>query len=248
MREVTTQSRDAQLMADAVDWTTARGGFELGFGGLVDSQFAPLSAYSNTIGRSIHGLGIQAGEGLGGKVMATRSLRYTTDYRQARSITHRYEREVAAEHIVTLASAPVVVCSRVRAILYGGFRIPTQIGAKALDVLVAAAQRMSWEISVRDEVDHRVAQLVAQQRDRGDADGESPAHQDVLPSVDPHLTVRELDVIALVATGMRNAEIAQRLNLRETTVKGHVSSVMRKVGARSRLQAVLSAKAAGLIP
>ncbi|WP_251061370.1 LuxR C-terminal-related transcriptional regulator [Streptomyces sp. ISL-100] len=62
------------------------------------------------------------------------------------------------------------------------------------------------------------------------------------------LTPREVDVLACVAAGSTNAVAAQRLGLRPETVKGYLRSAMRKLGARTRLEAVVAARRAGLLP
>ncbi|MFJ2418697.1 helix-turn-helix transcriptional regulator [Streptomyces brevispora] len=62
------------------------------------------------------------------------------------------------------------------------------------------------------------------------------------------LAPREIDVLACVAAGATNAVAADRLGLRPETVKGYLRSAMRKLGAHTRLEAVVAARRAGLLP
>jgi DNA-binding NarL/FixJ family response regulator len=66
------------------------------------------------------------------------------------------------------------------------------------------------------------------------------------PEPEP-LTPRELEVLGLLALGLTNKEIAGRLFISERTVKFHVSSLMHKLGAENRTEAVTVAAQRGLI-
>jgi DNA-binding NarL/FixJ family response regulator len=82
--------------------------------------------------------------------------------------------------------------------------------------------------------------------------GQKRIHGEVATQIAAHLgsdalTRRELDVLALVATGNSNREVAQGLSISEETVKGHVKTILEKLGAADRTHAVLLAITRGFL-
>ncbi|MFK4195083.1 response regulator [Streptomyces sp. NPDC033754] len=67
------------------------------------------------------------------------------------------------------------------------------------------------------------------------------------PSWVARLTEREAEVLRHVATGLTNAEIAERIGVGPATVKSHVAAVLAKLGARDRTQAVILAYESGFV-
>lgn len=66
------------------------------------------------------------------------------------------------------------------------------------------------------------------------------------PLIEP-LSAREMEVLALLAEGLSNPEIAERLTIAPGTAKNHVSNILAKLGARDRTQAILRAQEIGLL-
>ena len=87
---------------------------------------------------------------------------------------------------------------------------------------------------------------VAQQLILGQGGASRRAPREPLEPCEP-VSERELDVIALLARGMSNAEIAAELYVSEATVKSHLRRIMAKWDVRDRVQVLLRAARAGLV-
>lgn len=115
--------------------------------------------------------------------------------------------------------------------------------AEADDLASAVRSVAEGQALLSPEVTVRViAKLAQNERPEAPAAHSEPA---VPAPIDP-LTSRELEVLALLADGLSNAEIARELFVGDATVKTHVSHVLAKIGARDRVQAVVYAHRAGL--
>jgi len=64
-----------------------------------------------------------------------------------------------------------------------------------------------------------------------------PSAGDALAALDVALTPRQLEILRLIAQGLRNAQIAEQLTISEQTVKTHVAHLLERLGVSSRLQA-----------
>ena len=104
-------------------------------------------------------------------------------------------------------------------------------GAEQIRAAIEAVAR--GEAALDPAIQHHVARRG--QRARG--------HRAKLPD---DLTPREVEVLGLIAEGLTNTEIAERLVVSAATVKSHVNHIFAKIGARDRAQAVVYAYANGL--
>lgn len=78
----------------------------------------------------------------------------------------------------------------------------------------------------------------------------APADAASAPAVDAAavLSMREREVLALLAGGLSNKELARRLNVSENTIKTHLANVYGKLGVEGRVQAVMAAQRLGMQP
>jgi DNA-binding NarL/FixJ family response regulator len=110
--------------------------------------------------------------------------------------------------------------------------------AGAEEIQRALQQLAAGHAAIDPAVQHHLLDAVAAGRPRATPD---PATQ--LPD---GLTAREAEVLTLIAQGLSNREIAERLVVNETTVKSHINHLFAKTGVRDRAQAVTYAYRHGL--
>jgi len=101
-------------------------------------------------------------------------------------------------------------------------------GAEEIERAIAAVAR--GEAAIDPAVQHHLVEAVAAK-----------------PKLPHGLTPREAEVLALIAQGVSNGEIATRLFVSEATVKSHVNHLFAKTGVRDRAQAVSYAYKQGLV-
>lgn len=110
-------------------------------------------------------------------------------------------------------------------------RLLSQIGVRGILHKTAPTEQL---------VDTIVAAAQGRQMGRS-----TPADQRESTTISDPLTMRELEVLALVAAGLRNAEIAEELHVSVNTIEFHMRNLLGKLGARSRTEAVSRARNAG---
>ena len=119
--------------------------------------------------------------------------------------------------------APVAWSAGVRGLLY------REVSGERL---LAAVQAVYWGLTA---IEPELMGLLA------------PAGSLAEPFLAEDLTPRELEVLHLLAEGLSNKAVAQRLDISDHTVKFHVNAIMSKLGAQSRTAAVVQATRLGLI-
>jgi DNA-binding NarL/FixJ family response regulator len=111
--------------------------------------------------------------------------------------------------------------------------------AGAAEIQEALRQVKLGRAVIDPAVQHHLLDAIASDTTAGQAEAQRHPYPD-------GLTPREAEVLALIAAGLSNAEIARRLVVSETTVKSHVNHLFAKIGVRDRAQAVAYAYRHGI--
>jgi len=139
------------------------------------------------------------------------------------------------------STVPQLIAAGIRAVLdreSAGFR---------LEFALAELNGCHIEMSVAPMADDAVgAILTLSDVARSGLAGAGPRSESVGVAIEA-LTPREVEVLQLMARGLDNAAIGERLGIGYTTVRAHVSSIMAKLDARSRLAAVVRALQRGIV-
>lgn len=265
--------RDALRRAVTSFQTASR--IPVAFGGLVINE--DQLVLTEQIGfrtDALVNLRIDAGSGLGGRVMATRRPLGVSDYTRAHTITHDYDREVIGEGLRSIAAVPVIVGRNPRAVLFAGVHAAVRLGDRVLDELTQTGRCLEQTIAVLDSMGqqesssprastgaeweqirivHSQLRLLASRTEDTNIRSELEAMcEQMITSPQsgsvPRLSVRELDVLACVALGHTNIETAKEMGIGAETVKSYLRSGMRKLGAHTRYEAVNAARRIGALP
>jgi len=268
------------VLETALERIRRASGLPVAFGGLVsaDGRSTRLTDFAGTTTLALNGLVVGAGNGLGGRVMTTARPGRVEDYAADPRISHEYDAPVTTEGLRAIAAVPVAMGGPVLGVLYAGTREPLAVGGRALDAMSRVALRLGTELTVRREVERRLALVEAGSRHQCTApewEEVRLAHADLRglaaetsdpdlrarlqqisarlagparPPKGPALAPRELDVLAMVAVGCGNAEAARRLGLLPETVKSYLRNAMRKLGTHGRVETVVAARRLGFLP
>jgi DNA-binding NarL/FixJ family response regulator len=112
--------------------------------------------------------------------------------------------------------------------------------ASGQDIRAAIVSVAGGDAALDPAVQHHVVAALADQRDGPGGVGTSD------PELPNGLTAREAEVLTLIAEGLTNAEIAERLVVSPTTIKSHINHLFAKAGIRDRAQAINYAYRSGL--
>lgn len=268
MEQGSSAGRDQVVTGATLRAVQALDQVDLAFAAKVDPSLATfvLDRFEGARSGTLRNVVSPAGKGLGGKCIGLGRPVSVADYLGARGITHEFDRQVAGEGIRAIFAIPVLNGARVCEIVYGAARHPVSFSDRTIDraaglvgrgargvrpapAAADAAAEVGAELAavagkVSDpELRSRLRELSARLTRASERSLRESRSGGGLA-----LTPRELDVLAEVALGYGNAQVAVGLGLSEQTVKSYLKSAMAKLDGHTRGEAVYRARAAGLIP
>lgn len=255
-----------------------RTGATLAFAGRVlpgDGPHLELFSFDGDLVGPLRGANLDPGHGLGGRVVGRGRPEAIGDYVRSPLITHTYDEIIRAESLRAIVAAPIIVRRRQIGVLYAARRTAQDQLGSALDAVVDEARSVEQQLAVADVLSTqrttdeerdlaawrtRVHDSYTQLRALAESVDDESVRGRMLeiaadlaldaPGDEPHirLTSREQDVLGLLGNGMSNRTIAEHLGIGVYTVKDHVKSLMTKLDAATRYEAVVNARRARLLP
>ena len=242
-------------------------GMDIAFGarGVPDGRRMVIGRVRGARTTALQDLVVHSGTGLGGKALVLRRPVTVTDYVLARGISHQYDEPVSLEGIHSIAAVPLLVAGRVIGVFYAALRQRLGIGERVQRVVMNIAheteQRLTSVLPTTEppaplDVDARLSSIRAELDSIIDRVGDPRIRAELAsirkrlgePAADPGLPAlsgRELETLRHAASGLANAQIAERMGLAAGTVKAYLGSVLRKLGCHNRMAAVNMARALG---
>lgn len=230
---------------------------------------------------ALQNLVIDAGAGVGGRVVTTRRAVGISDYTRANVISHEYDKQIQDEGLHSLVAVPVIVQREIRGVLYVGVHSPVRLGDKVIEEVTMTARTLEQDLAINAALrttdgagaregaaggramsgaeweqvraTHSKLRMLTNrvQDDELRKELEQLCEQMVSPvrvKQTTKLSARELDVLSCVALGHTNVEAAEEMGIGAETVKSYLRSVMRKLGAHTRYEAVNAARRIGALP
>ncbi|MGB6179834.1 MAG: LuxR C-terminal-related transcriptional regulator [Rhodococcus sp. (in: high G+C Gram-positive bacteria)] len=244
---------------NAVSRLRTASGVSLAFGGVIDGEALTLRHFAGHSVGALDGVALEAGHGLGGKVLQVNRTVALDDYMRTPKISHRYDAVISAEGLRAMIAAPVVVGRSAVGVLYGAMHTAGNIGDRVLDVLTEEARVLGQDLAVaearrRDQQFREDVRLTySRLRAVGSTDDVTAVLDSMRELFEPQsqqlsmVTPREREVLSLVAVGRSNAAIADELGLTVSTVKSYMKSIMAKLDASTRHEAAHTARRGGLL-
>lgn len=239
-----------------------------------------ISAWAGLRTPALQNIIIDAGAGVGGRVLATKRPVGVSDYTRATVISHEYDKAIQDEGLHSIVAVPVIVHRDVVGVLYVGVHSSLRLGDKVIEEVTMTARALEQDLAINAAFrrsDGPRAGAVKSGRVMNGAEweqirsthsklrmlanrvGDDSLRKEIEELCDQMVTpvrmkqttklsARELDVLACVALGHTNVEAAEEMGIGAETVKSYLRSVMRKLGAHTRYEAVNAARRIGALP